>query len=210
MTDTAVKTPQQAKIAADAESRAADKARADAQVVEDAAVLDAAKAAATAAHDAKVKAEQAAYDAVNAAADAKAPPAANPADAAAVAAYTAAVAENTVLAQAAIQTHGAAKAAAEVSAKADEALVAARDRWLASVAAADKFKAVSTTSPWYYCLQHTHSGDLKSALRFFQSDDPGCPVCPQCKVQVSAASVSGFGVYPPGIIAVAERLGGRV
>jgi hypothetical protein len=193
MTDTAVKTPQQAKIAADAESRAVDKAQADAQVAEDTAVVDAAKAVSKNAHDAKVKADEDAYTAVNAAADSTGSPE-----------------EKSVLAMEAIKTHSAAQAATEAVKLADEALVAARDKLALSTAFAAKFSAVSTTSPWFYCLQHTHSGDLKSNLRFFQSDDPGCPVCPQCKVQVSAASVSAFGVYPAGVLAIAERLGGRV
>jgi hypothetical protein len=214
MTDTAtaspaVLTPKQAKIATDAAARKAEKDVADAQVKEDTAVFDAAKAAQKIAFDVKTKADQAAFDALAKASDITVPPPADPADEAAVTARNAILVANTALVTDAVQTQQAAKEAEIALEKANGDVVRAKDALVASSAIAARLGAVSETSPWHYCLEHTHTGDIKSTSRFFQSDETGCPVCPQCKRQVSAASASGFGVYPPGILTLAERLAGR-
>jgi len=211
MTDTAVapvQTPKQAKVASDAASRAADKAAADAQVAEDQAAFDAAKAAQATAHDVAVKAEADAFAALSAASDIQVPPAADPTDDAAVAARNAILASNGNLVSEAVRLDQAAKDAQAALDKANAAVVAAKDKLVASSFIAAGLTATNENSPWYYCLEHTHTGDIKSSSRFFQSDETGCPVCPQCKRQVSAAQADGFGIYPPGILAVADRLAG--
>jgi hypothetical protein len=209
--DAAVKTPKQAKIEADAKAREADKAAADAQVAEDQAAYDIAKTEFQAAHDAQVKADAEAFDALNKAADIVEPPPADPTDEKAVEAHTAAVVANAELVSAAVKTAAAAKEAALETEKKSKVLVAAKDKLVASQAAAAALQPINEKTPWYYCLEHGHSAELKSLARFFQSADVGCPVCPTEKRQVTAAAVDGFGVYPPGILAISERLiGGRV
>jgi hypothetical protein len=207
----AVQTPKQSKIAADAKAREADKAAADAQVAEDQAAYDQAKKDLQAAHDAQVKAEAEAFDALTKAADVVEPPPADPTDEAAITARTATVVANTEIVGLAIKTDAAAKAAQVEVDKAAKVFAVAKERLAASLAAAAALHPINEKTPWYYCLESAHSIDFKSLDRFFQFDGPGCPVCPAEKRQVSAAVADGFGVYPPGVLAISERLtGGRV
>jgi hypothetical protein len=210
-TPPAVQTPKQAKIATDAAARKAEKAAADAQVAEDTAVFEAAKAAQKTAFEVKTKADADAFAALAKASDVAIPPPADPTDTAAVAARNAILVANSILVSEAVTTQQTAQEAEVVLERANAEVVRAKDALVASTAVAAGLADVSENSPWYYCLEHTHSGDLKSTARFFQSDETGCPVCPQCKRQVSAAPTTGFGVYPPGVLAIHERLtGGKV
>jgi hypothetical protein len=180
-----VKTPAQVKIEADAATRAADKEAADAQVAEDTAVLNDAKAKAKQANDDRLAAEADAEKAIDAAADAP---------------------DDAAKSLAAVTAHNQAIAANQAKASADQAVALARERLAISTAKAEKLAPVSSNSPWHYCLTPGHAPELKHHTRFFQSDDTGCPVCPVCKRQVSAVPADMFGAYPVGILAVAERL----
>jgi hypothetical protein len=61
---------------------------------------------------------------------------------------------------------------------------------------------------WYYCLEARHPGarEVIDESRFFLFDGDGCAECPACGRQVSAVPSAAKGVYPAGILAVAERL----
>jgi hypothetical protein len=79
---------------------------------------------------------------------------------------------------------------------------------IADEAAAESNGVLS--GPWYYCLEARHPGanEVIHPTRFFQwTGDPGaCPECPACGRQVSSVPAKGEGVYPSGLLAVAERL----
>jgi hypothetical protein len=208
MSDTAtttVKTPAQAKKEADALARQAEKDQVDAQVAEDQAVLDQAKARQKTAIEAKAKADADLVAALDAIADAQLAEAAAAAEND-PATIEEAQAESAKLAFAAIKAHAEADTAAKNKLKADEAVVAAHEKLLDSTVKQASLKPVTDESPWHYCLETGHATDLKHHTRFFQSDDAGCPVCPSCRRQVSAVPADAFGVYPPGILAVHERL----
>lgn len=67
-------------------------------------------------------------------------------------------------------------------------------------------------SVFYFCLDHFHPAEgtpgnalPDDASRYFASDEGGCPTCPKCNRQVSAAVVPDDQTLPPSVAAAVKR-----
>jgi hypothetical protein len=64
----------------------------------------------------------------------------------------------------------------------------------------------------FFCLDHFHPGEdgivnavLDDPSRYFVAPDTGCPECPKCGRQVSAAVVPDDKTLPPSVVAAVKR-----
>ena len=67
-------------------------------------------------------------------------------------------------------------------------------------------ESVVPASANQYCLEAKHGAGIKDPSRFFTFTGDGCPECPVCGKQVSAAPVTTPDTYPDVIQAVEARL----
>lgn len=63
----------------------------------------------------------------------------------------------------------------------------------------------------FFCLEHFHptesgrNAEPDDKSRYFAAEDKGCPECPLCKRQVSAALVPDDKTLPPSVVAAQKR-----